>query len=129
MKIYVCMLTWHLVIMQMNVHGANTIQEVLVLKLIWPKGFHQVSLPVINFKGKKFSNYKNHNQNFNTNSLLITKIHVYMPTWHLVIMQMNVHGANTIQEVLALKLIWLKGFHLVSLPVINSIIHANKILI
>ena len=64
MKIYVYMPTWLLVIMQMNVHGANTIQEVLVLKLIWPKGFHQVSLPVINFKGKKFSNNKNYNNLF-----------------------------------------------------------------
>ena len=129
MKIYVYMPTWLLVIMQMNVHGANTIQEVLVLKLIWPKGFHLVSLPVTNFKGKKFSNYKNHNQHFNKNSHLLMKIHVCMQTWHPVIMHMNVHGANTIQEVLALKLIWLKGFHLVSLPVINSIIHADKILI
>jgi hypothetical protein len=50
MKIYVYMLTQTLVIMQMNVHGANTNQEAHALKLKWHRGFHPVNSNVTNFK-------------------------------------------------------------------------------
>ena len=97
----------HPVMQSMNVHGVNQLQLKVLAKLLkWQRLFQLASLHVINSKKK--------NQ-------LRFKIHALMQIKHLVMLLMNVHGANQLQlKVLAKLLKWQRLFPPASLHAINS---------